>query len=371
MKSDEPKRRGAGEGLGYAALPLALEALASHLDRRVLRLVPGAAETASWVALAGTIRALGVQVPHRGVFEEAILACLACDYHRTEGFLGFIYQAMRGTLTEFAVAVLRRTRARDDVAMVAADLVAELFAEMAEALMDGACLGASTHLPPPGGVVPWLFRALRNDIADHCRSGINRLERTLDPVAEEDFEHTFERATRGREGLQAEAEAFSVIQAGARRDAFLMAFTRATSHLKPRHQEVLRLRELEDASIEEISVLLQKAPRQIADLLQYAREKRAQLLLGQVRQQPALAHLEERGEEILSLLQRVRLGCIAAGLRRMESVPGDIAVAGGHSPMGASGSNVGLEGAHAPLKGPWLGGHQGEGAGHARAVTGL
>jgi RNA polymerase sigma factor (sigma-70 family) len=297
-----------------SALPAALETLLAALDRQRQKQAIDPGRLEALTALSARLAALRGQFPGPAQFEEALSACHAYGHDRTESYLAFIYAVMRQPLTDYTSSYLRRLRSREDVDVLAIDLVGTLFAELAEALMDDDDPGASSRLPPVGRTIPWLYQAIRHDALDHCKSGSNRREQCVDPAPDEGYDQALERMAFAPLPGQPDA-GVSELDAAERRQAFVEAFDEATAGLKPRHQEVLRLREVESLSVEEIAARLELTRRKVLDLLQYAREKRAQLLVSRLRSRPALANLQGRAGEVTMLLQRVRLWGLARGLR--------------------------------------------------------
>lgn len=251
-------------------------------------------------------------------FEAVVSACIAAGYDRQESYLEFLYTATAPRLTEFAFSKLKHRLPAADVSGTAHDLVGNLFAQMAEAVLDGDD-DLTQRLPPAGHAWRWLYCAVRNDVHDYCKSGGCRLEQHIQTLEHETYERAVDRTMATSPENRQDGPALLPLEVVERRDAFLRAFEKAMQHLKPRHQQALQLRELEHQSPRDIAERMNMSEQQALDLLQYGREKRAELLLAQLRHDPAFSEVEQEHTELLSLLKRVKLLSLAQSLRGFSS----------------------------------------------------
>lgn len=270
------------------------------------------AGSARYEALA-TLQAVLETLP-RGecseMLEAVSIACHEADYHQTRSYLEFLYMATHDLLVKQVSWWLWRSDVESDVESTASDLVANLFSQMMEALLDDPDGEGSHKLPPPGRVMKWMRAALHNDVRDHRKAAAQRLERSIQVLPDEHYEQALDRCV----GRHEQPQELLPLEQSERREAFLSVFEKATSHLRARHQDVLRLREVENATTEQIAEFLQLPVPQVRDLLQYGREKRASILASMLEHHPVFADLNPEGMALEALLKRVRLWGIARGL---------------------------------------------------------
>lgn len=345
-------------------LPAALRRLIGVLRQRLDRPGLHADQRDAWMGLVGELELLVGLQPLRHHFERAVSACHVAGFHDTEGYLEFLYTATYDVLTDCTARWLRVQRVQDDAESAAVDLVSQLFLELADRLFEGEGSGRDdgtgvvveldARLPVPGRVLPWLLRALRNDVLDRVKGANNRLTRA---TPEQPLEVLMASMPLG---LAAEEGALSPLELAERREAFLSAFGRATLHLKPQHQRVLYLREVESLKPDVIAQTLGLTRQQVIDQLQYGREKRAELLLSQLIRNPATRDLESDAERLRRLLSRVSLSPLAAAL---AAPPGETAERAGAS----RGQRGGAEGPGAQYV---LGGLDPQGDGRAGVCSG-
>lgn len=252
--------------------------------------------------------------------EEVTIACHQAGYHVTRSYLEFLYMATHEALVKQVSWWLWRSDIESDVESTALDLVANLFSQMTEALLDGEPEGLGTRLPPAGRVMRWLRTALHNDLRDHRKAAAQRLERSIQVMPDEHYEQALDRAA----GTAEQGMGILPLEQSERRDAFLSMFEKATTHLRPRHQDVLRLREIDNATTEQIAEFLRLPVPQVRDLIQYGREKRASVLASLLKHHPVFADIMTGEVELEVLLKRVKLWGIAQGLevRAPASPPG-------------------------------------------------
>lgn len=301
----------------FGNLPAALTMLMHRVGAQLGKLEPGSSRHVELCALFERLEASQASSPSRENFETLVCICHEFGYDRTESYLEFLYAVMRTPLTDYATGLLRRYNPREDAVSIAVDLAGSLFEQLAEGLLDFGDEDSASKRPPSENTVAWLYKAIRNDVLDYCKSGANRFEQAVLPGPEEGYEQAIDRLTRGDDPYHEDGSA-RLVEAAERREEFLEVFEYATSRLKSRHREVLHLRELEDCSIEEIAARTEMTPQQVQDTLQYGREKRAQLMAARFRAQPALQELDCASREVTALLKRVRLGSLAYGLRQLE-----------------------------------------------------
>jgi len=315
-------------GESYVCLPAALRTLCGALTRSLAQPGLEPARLEALTLLQGRLNTL-MNLPNgRERLEEALLACHCYGYDRTESYLAFIYTTLQPSLTDCAARLLRRLQSREDVEPLAVDLVNGLFTELAEAMLEADTCDDAPRLPPLERTIPWMFQAIRHDVMDHCKSGCNRLELYVQPGPDEGYEQALDRLSRSVL-VGAGQGSLNRLELIERREAYLKAFEKAMQGLKPRHREALRLREVESLRVEQMAVRLELSPQQVLDLLQYGREKRAQLMILQFKASPVLADLHQNADEVLALLKRVRLWCLTLGLRRLG---GPHASQGGDTP---------------------------------------
>ena len=303
----------------FGDFPAALKSLVSAVAFQAGRIGMPSKRRQALEALEAALRPRLTQSATRESFEETVALCFDFDYDRTESFLGFLYATMKRPLVAFCFGLLERLYLREDARVVAVDLVGSLFAELAEAMLEAEGDAGAAKRVPREKTVGWLYQAIRHDALDHCKSGLNRIERPVLPSQEEGYEQALDRLNRDSAPPRGRFDA-DFMEGEERRRAFLEAFERATSRLKARHREVLRLRELKNLSMEEIAVEIELTPRQVQDLLQYGREKRARLMASFFKTMPVFVDLVERGREVGVLLTRVQLGGLVAGMQREETL---------------------------------------------------
>lgn len=298
-----------------SCLPAALAQLLVHLQRQVEQ-DEGERDVLPLQELIEELTPLKSCPPTDRCFEAAVTACVAAGYQHHEAYLTFLYNSTAARLVEYAISMLKYRLPSADSAGIALDLVSHLFTQMAEAVLDGA-EDLAQRLPPAGHAMRWLYCAVRNDINDHCKSGECRLEQHIQTLEHETYERAVDRTVVSSPAHRPEVQALLPLEQVERRDAFLRAFDRATQHLKPRHQQALAMRELEHQSPRDIAERMHVSEQQALDLLQYGREKRAELVLMQLRHDPALSDMEQEREELLALLKRVKLLSLAQSLRSL------------------------------------------------------
>lgn len=295
-------------------LPAALRRLLFVLRQRLERPALDGSLREAWTRLIPELESLLGRQPLRLHFEQAVSACHAARFNDTEGYLEFLYSATYDVLTDQTVRWLRTFRVQDDVESTAVDLVSQLFLELADSLFDGGDPGdgeataQESRVPPPGRVLPWLFRALKHDVMDRAKAASNRLTRSIPSQPVETL------VSRAPLLELSEPETLTPLELLERRNAFLTAFEKATQHLKPQHRRVLHLREVENLKPDALARRLSLTRQQVLDQLQYGREKRAELLLGQLIRHPATRDLEPEAHRLKRLLTRVSLSPLVSAL---------------------------------------------------------
>lgn len=298
------------------ALPAAIGHLRHNVTWVLARQTRDTVRSQQLQALEASLIVLEAQKPDERCFEAVAEACHTAAFQFSEHYLVFLFEATFERLKARALTLFQQYLASECCESIAHDLAATLFTQMMEAVTDSTDPESSRRLPPVGHVLKWLHRAINNDVLDYCKSGRVRLERHVIPLQDEHYDDALDRmaGTAGGDPTVNLEASLSTLEKEERRTAFLEAFVSATEHLKPRHREALRLREVENLTLEAIAVQLNSSLQQVQDLLQYGREKRAEMLLAQLRHSPVLADLQFSGPELTALLKRVRLGSLARDL---------------------------------------------------------